>query len=390
MKYINWQTRLLILIIVMQSCIHLQDTVVKVDEFLGNKSNPSSIYKDSGNGTFLNPFTINTDNWGAGNIERLMLIEFKPLFAYNTIELQIIKKDGKTGALVILYYADSTQADIYYTPELVLSKKMYSKVLNKTVLTKTNFEYHFTEEQGKLNCGIKLTDRFGNKIIMNVAEKLGEMKPVGLLAPIGGEAENPEFMTIVFMKHFKFLSQNEKDISFQINKQNAALVKLPVKVNAVKGYQTKYSMEPVSVNWNINFDGEIIPLTTNQSNLFIDKDIEIETINNNGHIEISRFSGIQKNHKVNFRFSPAVPDLQQLKNATTIEGRFSMSVDETTGIMAGEYFIQKQNEKTVLSIQPTEGYSPVPGKAWMKKMKWQAELTEKGDQFHIISKWTKK
>ena len=390
MKYINWQTKILFLIIIFQSCIQLKDSVIDEDKFLENKTNPSTIYSKSGDGTFLNPFNINTDNWGAGNIDRLMLTEFKPLFGYNSIELQIIENNGKTGALVILYFADGSQSDIYYTPELVLSQHMYSSVLNKTILTQNNFEYHFTEEDGKLNCGLKLTDRFRNNIILNVSEKSGEMQPVGLLAPIGGEAKNPEFMTIVFMKHFKFLSQHEKEISVQINNQKAELVKLPVKINSIKGYQTKYSIEPVTVSWNINFDGDIAPLKTNQENLFSKNDIEIETINNDGYPEISRYTGSQKDHKINFRFSPAIPDLQHLKSNTTIHGRFTMSVDEITGIMGGEYTIRKENVKTEIIIQPTKGYSPLPGKAWMKKLTWKAELTEnKNGSYQLKTVWNK-
>lgn len=390
MKYINWQTKVLILIVLMQSCIQLKDSVLNEDEFLGNKTNPLSIYSGPADSSFLNPFNINTDNWGAGNIERLMLTEFKDLERYNSIELQIIEKDNKTGALVILYFADGSQSDIYYTPELVLSEEMYTNVLNKTVLTKTPFEYHFYEEEGMLRCGIELTDRFENKIKMRVVEKLGEMQPVGLLAPIGGEAKNPEFMTLVFMKHFKFLSQNEPEIQVSINNQKAELVKLPVKINDVKGFQTKYSMEPVTVSWNINSDNELKPINSHQSNLIVDENIEIETISNHGFTEISCFTGIQKNHRINFRFSPAILNLQCLKEASEIDGRFAMSVDETKGIIGGNYTIQKQNEKIEISIQPTEGYSPAPGKPWMKKMTWKAEITKNTTgNYHINSAWRK-
>ncbi len=390
MKFINWQTKFLFLIVILQSCVQLKDSVFNEEEFLGKATNPTSIYSGTHNETFLNPFNMNTDNWGAGNIERLMLTEFKPLFGYNSIELQIIEKDGLTGAMVILYYADGSQSDIYYTPELVLNEEMYSNVLNKTVLTKTPFEYHFTENEGLLHCGIKLTDRFGNNIEMQVKEELREMQPVGLLAPIGGEADNPDFMTIVFMKHFKFLSQNEHEISVQINDQKAELVKLPVKINGVNGYQTKYSMEPVTVSWNINSDCVLRQIDATQTNLITLGNTEIETINNNGFIEIKRFSGIQKNHKVNIRFSPAIPNLQYVKTNIEINGRFAMSVDETKGIIGGEYSILKKNDTVNITLQPTEGYSPVPGKAWMKKMTWEAAVSKQEEGgYRLKSSWIK-
>ncbi len=390
MKYINWQTKILLLIVVIQSCIQLKDSVIDENEFLGNKTNPLNIYENPGDGTFINPFNINTDNWGLGNIKKLMLVEFEELHGYCSVELQVAEKDGVEGGLVIVYYANKKQADVYHTPNLFLSKKMYTNILNNAVITETPIQYRFEEKRGLLKASLHFTDRFKNEINMVVDEQLGDMKPCGLLAPIGGEAMDPEFMAIVFMKHFKFLSQNEKEIQVDINGKKAKLIKLPVKANGVKGYQTKYSMEPVTVSWNKNDDTKLKKLRVNKNNLYQKEDSEILCLNNGGHLEIKRFSGIQNRHKVNFRFSPAIPDLQQLKNARTIEGRFSVSVDETTGIIAGEYIIQKQREIIVITIQPTKGYSPVPGKPWMKKMTWKATVSNdtKGD-FILKSVWVK-
>ena len=379
-----------ILLSVITSCIKLQDTVVDEDQFLGNKLNSTSIYSKKGNGTFLNPFNINTDNWGLGNIKRLMLVEFDALHGYRSVELQVIEKNGNQGGLVILYYSEKEQADVYHTSEMILSEEMYTNVLNNTTITETPFDYSFEENNGLLRTSLSLQDRFGNQINMSVNEKIGEMEPCGLLAPIGGEANNPEFMTIVFMKHFKFLSQKEEEILVTVNGDKAELLKLPVKANGIKGYQTKYSMEPVTVSWNINENTTLTKLEVNKDKIYRKRDVEIECLDNDGHLEIKRFSGIQKSSYVNFRFSPAIPDLQSLSDGVETNGRFAMSVDDVTGIIAGEYIVSNQNGHIKITISPTEGYSPVPGKAWMKKMVWIANIVNEQDQYTINSNWTKK
>jgi hypothetical protein len=372
------------------SCINLEDTVVDEETFLGDKTNSTSIYSKKSNGTFLNPFNINTDNWGLGDIERLMLVEFKPLHEYRSVELQIINNEGEKGGLVIMYYAEKEQADVYHTPNLVLSEEMYANVLNNALIIATPLDYELKEEKGLLKASLNFQDRFGNQINMVVNEKTGEMTPCGLLAPIGGEADNPAFMTIVFMKHFKFLSQKEKEILVEINGEKAELLKLPVKANGIKGYQTKYSMEPVTVSWNINANDKLTELKVNNDNIYRQGDVEIECLNNDGHLEIKRFSGIQNAHYVNFKFSPAIPDLQCLKENIDIKGRFSMSVDEVSGIVAGEYVINKQEGEINFFVEPSEGYSPVPGKAWMKQLSWNARITEIDKEYTIKSEWIKK
>ena len=110
------------------SCIQIKSTIVDEDTFLGHHVNDPAIYSKLGNGTFLNPFNINTDNWGVGNIERLLLVEFKPLAGYRTIELQMIERNDTLGALVILYFDKSKQADVYHTANLAVDQAMYANI----------------------------------------------------------------------------------------------------------------------------------------------------------------------------------------------------------------------------------------------------------------------
>ena len=371
------------------SCIQIKSTIVDEDTFLGHHVNDPAIYSKPGNGTFLNPFNINTDNWGVGNIERLLLVEFKPLADYRTIELQMIERNDTLGALVILYFDKTKQADVYHTANLAVDQAMYANILNKTVVTEAEIIPQFEEVDGKLKASLALTDRFNNRIEMQIDEQMPEMAPVGLLAPIGGEAQAPKFMTLVFMKHFRFLSQKETGISVTINDQEVTLDKLPIKVNGIKGYQTKYSMEPVTVTWNINADTLLTPLHLSETDLCRQNDVEIACSDNEGHLEIERFSGIQKNHLVNFRFSPAVPDLQCLADGLQIQGYFVMGIDDVPGIIGGEYQISTSDSEVQFIVEPTEGYSPVPGKAWMKKMTWHAAIKKADGAFRLASQWIK-
>ena len=379
-----------LVVVVFTSCITIKDTVVDETNFLGKKENNTSIYNKKGNGSFINPFNLNTDNWGLGNIKRLMLVEFEDLQGYRSVELQVIEKDGEKGGLVILYHADKDSADVYHSPNLELNKKMYDNILNNVEIRPTNIDYSFEEEKGLLKVALNLKDRIGKTILLQIDEQSNEMKPCGLLAPIGGLSEDPEFMTIVFMKHFRFLSQNENHIHLTINGERAELLKLPLKVNGIKGLQTKYSMEPVSVCWNPTISEKLELLKSTNGKYSVDN-FEIGITDNHSHPEIKTFSGHQGDNLVRFSFSPPIPDLQNLKDDMGKIGRFSMSVDEVEGIMAGVYGVEKREGKVLLTIKPTKGYSPIPGKAWMKRLTWQAELgLQESGEWQITSHWKKK
>jgi len=389
LKSFSYKFLSFILLISSHSCIQIKQSVVDENEFLGHKVNDTGIYVQGGFNKILNPFTINTDNWGVGTIKRLLLVEFEPLNNYDCIELQVVENRTEKGALVILYYADSKQADVYHSPNLIIDPTAYKMILNEATVQAATIEYSFLEENGLLKADLRMYDRFGHQIHMIIDEKIGGMLPCELLAPIGGEAEHPEFMTLVYMKHFRFLSQMEEFIDVTIDQVHARLKKLPVKINGVKGYQTKYSMEPVTMSWNKAASSVLVPISVIRGG-YKDSVVEIETIINGSHHEISAFKGIQNDHRMSFRFSPAIPDLMFLNNCIEIAGRFTIGVDDTQGIIAGEYEISNYDDTINIEIKPTKGYSPVPGKAWMKKLVWSAKISSSDITYFIDSKWIKK
>jgi hypothetical protein len=67
-----------------------------------------------------------------------------------------------------------------------------------------------------------------------------------------------------------------------------------------------------------------------------------------------------------------------------------MRIDEVQGIIAGKYIISKSGKQVSIIIKPTKGYSPVPGKAWMKKLSWNAKLVSDNGAWKMESEWSKK
>ena len=76
----------------------------------------------------------------------------------------------------------------------------------------------------------------------------------------------------------------------------------------------------------------------------------------------------------------------------SIDGRFTISCDSITGILAGEYKIEKTNNQIVFTCHPTKGFQPNPGKVWVKTMTWQSSLDyiEQDNTMKMSSKWIKK
>lgn len=371
---------MLLLILSLQNCITIREFSVNEREFLGNAQNDPAIYTQKSDQQIINPFSMNTDNWGVGPIDRFVLVELDDNDLYRCFELQIVKKDVSEEAIAILYHADTKVADVYYTSGLKLNEKMYENILNQAVLTETDFDFSLLEDNGCLKSHLELTDRFGNEIKSSINEEKVVSEYSNFLAPIGGESDEPDFMSIVYMKKFRFLARENVTIQTSINDKSCKIQKFPVKINGVKGYNTKYTMEPVIASWNMEFSGELTPVSI--------KNESVVVIDNAGNYEIKKFVGMQGNHNIQFSFSPAIPDLINLKNQSDIKGKFSLAIDEISGIIAGHYTITKWNNQIKMTIKPTEGWSPIPGKAWMKKMEWNAAI-ELDNKITMNSIWKK-
>jgi len=79
---------------------------------------------------------------------------------------------------------------------------------------------------------------------------------------------------------------------------------------------------------------------------------------NDGRYEIRWISAGNGDHEVNFSFSSAVPVVTCSKDGASVEGRFLIESDETTGSIAGMYRVTRHGNQVDMTLQPTSEWRP--------------------------------
>ncbi|MFW9951394.1 MAG: hypothetical protein ACFFKA_14855 [Candidatus Thorarchaeota archaeon] len=367
--------------------VKVKEVVINHNKYLGNKQNSPKIYKGTPSKFFVSPFNMVFDE-----IDRLLLIDFEGDELYYSLELQIFRIDDNEYPLVILYRKDNLM-DIYYVYPKILENR---EELIKDLLTKGSFnqldyiDFKFKVDNYGLDCSLSLKDKFERVIEINIREQCIDRELNSMLAPVAAESNKPQYFPIIYLNKFGNMIKHDNIISIKINSEEKHPTEMPVKMNGMHTYLTRYSLNPVICNWNNSYQGELpLIMTNDDSSTFIHNGITYSLFANNAFIEIEKISGEDnKNNKVSFEFSPAIPNLLALRNNIKQNGRFSCCVNNKKGIFAGKYLITTIGNNISLEILPTIGWQPFPGRIWLKTYKWKSEIIIQDDKtINIDSTW---
>ena len=369
--------------------VKFKDVVIDHYRYIGKSENSLNIYDKPPRNMILSPFNISFEP-----IDRLLLINFEEDILYYGIELQVLHKADEFYPLVIMYRKDNL-IDLYYTNETAIleRKKNITDLLNNTSFNHLEtIDYKFDIDEMGLNAYLFLKDKLENKIEFKIKENTPDRELTAILAPISAVSKNPQHFPIVYLNKFSMVIKKDTDIFVKINEDLKKTAELPFKIDKQNYFLARYSLDPINCNWNRSYTGNLNPILINTyKNDIIKNDLSYEILNNNGYFEIKKVMGVDElKHSISFEFSPAIPNLLSLKSGIEIKGKFSLIIGEKKGIFAGIYHIYRKKEQIIISIQPTKGWQPFPGKLWLKMYKWAANIEILEDfEFKIHSNWTR-
>lgn len=366
--------------------LKIKPVVVDHNKFLGNKVNDSVIYDKGSKGYFYSPMNISFDY-----MSRLMLISFENDPLFYEVELQTIHANNKEYPVVILYKNDESQ-EVYYTDKGILDKY---KISNKKVLPNPSFyllddiDYRFGFTKTGLDVFLSLVDNENNIIEYKVKENKEHDEISAILAPIGASKPNPKNFPFIFLEKFGVVFKENTEIYIKINDISRKISDFPVRVHRSERYLVRFSLNPIIAYWNNEFYGTIAPIKGSSDSFVKDNNIEYNLEINDNHFEIKKISAIDElGHKLFFEFSPALPDLISLKDTIHLQGKFSTGINDRLGVLAGTYEIQRMQNKVMITINPTKGWQPFPGKLWVKSYFWTAQLEISAEQkIKLVSGW---
>lgn len=313
------------------------------------------IYSRSSDGRFYSPFSLSIDD-----MEHLILINFEkdPDKYYNTFELQRARDNTGSKRLLVIAYLNEGGADVYHQPGYPLASQ--ETLLNDVKFTVCPLEgARFEVDDERLDVFFAFTDRYGRKIEVSVNEnRKPRKKPFFLLAPIGTVAKQPKSFPVYSLYGMSLAKRKHTVIDIRIDDAGHKPDTFPLPVDCAKNYFSRYSPDTFNVDWNKNFQGQLLPLFPGEDNRTENGNLTYELVSNGGHHEIRKMSTTNNRHRINIDFSPSVPDIACLRDGVKLDGDFVITTDGVAGAVRGVYRVISRENEVEMSIHPDKGWIP--------------------------------
>lgn len=362
------------------------DEVRFLERAARNNENREIFYKIPETGGMEIPLFFSAER---KDLSFILLIDLKKNQYYKTIEYQVVSDRRGNGHIVILYDREDRK-DIYYSPGLSVSMDDYSDFDDVRFLGSAQIEGYFSFGKDGLTASMSMEDRSGRAISYRIAEQREPAVPGGLIAPVSGDIENPDSLPLVYMDGFDFSPKKGTVYSVRINGEEQSVQSIPFKLNGYRPLMIRYSRSSPVINWNREFEGSLFRAEVHRDYRSLEYRGWKINLSWEGDIpEIDSMVSSGPAGDLTLRFSPPLPNLLYLDEPESLEGRFSFSTAEHSGIFAGEYHLEKNSRGDwIFTIDPTHSSKPpiLPG-SWWKKFRYRAQINP--DSNRIKSEWLK-
>lgn len=309
------------------------------------------------------PFRIDVDP-----MERLLLVNFErdPDQTYVGLEPQVFDDAiHGTGHLVIGWRQDG-RVDVYYEPGLKLTADRYDitgKGLANMVERQFTVATYEVGDSG-VEAHYEFRDIHDRAVVIRISERNPRTRrPFGLLAPMGAVAEAPSALPLVLLHDFYFVRKKHTAIEISFDGNRHRPDELPVPMDFTRMLFTRYSPRPLIATFNPAFDGVLKPLEVHPGEADVrlgEHTITVEWAS--GIPAISRVTRRHERYPIDLRLDPAFPDIGTLADSTTIDGRFEIAGNPSTGRIVGAYRAEKTDGQTTIVMIPAPGWKPRPTK----------------------------
>jgi hypothetical protein len=362
-----------------------------------------SIYEKDSCGVVYSPFNLKIEG-----MKHLFLISFEkdPDEVYVGFEPQLFDDPVMGKGLRVIAWRKDGYVDVYQQRTLTLNENFDVAGKGLADLLQRDMEgARFNITEMGVDVYFAFEDKEGRHVEVVIKENSNKpTSPFDLLAPVGHSSENPTALPLFFLYDFYFVRRSNTQVQIKINGVIHKADKFPMPMDGSRIYFMRYSRDPFLVNFNNAQNGPLASLIVNNETFTDSQGTQYEMINQNGHYEISRISGGNDKYQINIGFNPPIPDIVCLKDKTTLEGRFSISLDERVGSLSGEYYISKDGSGVEMRMTPSDGWKPgkcrfMVGlifkmgaifKNWPKSYVWTARIKLKEDEAPMMeSKWSR-
>jgi len=380
-------------VLAISGCVTMNPSVVDPSTFLGDRRVPVEVYASHAEPTLLALLDVRIDP-----MERLFLVNFAGDPTYEGVEIQRFPGAGEgDGVRVLLWRPD--RVDVYDPPsrifDEVLDRRTMEALLSPRAVTlqRASFDHRFRVTEHGLDAAVRIRDRDGREIDVEVVETRGTPSIGALIAPLGASSSSPDFLPLFFLDEFALVKRSGTEVRVSVDGQERELAKMTRLMKGPAAFFTRYSNRVVIAHWNERRDVllEPIRLSVGTERVTVGR-LEWVIQWNERRAEIRSVVAREGDSVMTFHFSPALPEVQALRPGSRVEGRFVIDVNNVAGVVAGEYAVERVVGTARLVIQPLKAWQPpiVRGAPWVASYRYEAEVDLQSDLPRLRSRWIRR
>jgi hypothetical protein len=381
-------------ITILTGCVGMNPSVVDPESYLGSRTNAPDVYRPVVPPVLLPVMDVRIDP-----MDRLFLVNFGDDPIYEGVELQTFPAadGGPAEARVLLWRPDTV--DVYDPPDRTFDEDVDRHGLQALLsprdvtLQRTDFDYRFRITEHGLDAGLRIRDREGRLVEVEVVETRGEPVVGGLIAPVGATSASPDYLPLFFLDEFALVKRDGTRVRISVDGRERSPSKMTRLMKGPASYFTRYSNRVVIAHWNERRDAVLEPVPLSPGTETVEAGGLEWSIRWNGERpEVPSVTARTGADRLTFLFSPSLPDLTALRPGTRIEGRFVVNVNDVPGVLAGEYGVERDAESVRLVFQPLEAWQPpmVRGPSWVSSYRYEAEIDLGVTPARLISRWERR
>jgi len=195
-------------ITILTGCVSMNPSVVDPESYLGSRTNAPEVYRSVVPPVLLPVMDVRIDP-----MDRLFLVNFGDDPIYEGVELQTFPAadGGPPAARVLLWRADTV--DVYDPPDRTFDEDVDRRGLEallsprEVTLQRTDFDYRFGITEHGLDAALRIRDREGRLVEVEVVETRGEPVIGGLIAPVGATSASPDYLPLFFLDEFALVKR---------------------------------------------------------------------------------------------------------------------------------------------------------------------------------------
>ncbi len=378
--------------VALAGCVTMNPSVVDPDVYLGGRSHPAEAYGPAGAPSILPLLDVRIDP-----MDRLFLVNIADDPVYEGVELQTFPRpDGEPDVRVLLWRPDTV--DVYDSPVREFDEAVDRRTIESLVsplavtMQRAGFDYRFDITEHGLDAELRMTDRQGRDVVVEVVETRGTPVTGGLIAPVGASSASPDYLPVFFLDEFALVKRRGTRVTISVDGAHRSPSKMTRLIKGPAAYFTRYSNRVVIAHWNERREALFPPRPVAPGQPIVAMNgIEYRIAWNGDRPEIAAAVATQGDDAVTFLFSPALPDVATLRPGARVDGRFVINVNDVRGVVAGEYEVERRGDAAHLVFQPLDAWQPpiLRGPSWVASYRYEAEIDLAGAMPRLHSRWVR-